>query len=163
MNRSESSRPNETLKVLAEILAPDERILFAYLFGSMAKGRAHPTSDLDVAVFLASFPPGSAGDLEAVDVQIDLARRIARTFDRDVDVVVLNRAPGDLCYTVLTTGILVMCRDHARRRSFQVEQLRLFEDRRVMSRIFDHYRRLRIKEGTFGGGVGHGSQTSRRD
>ncbi|CAN5785535.1 hypothetical protein BH23GEM5_BH23GEM5_07790 [soil metagenome] len=41
---------DELLPLLRELLDNEPGIGFAYLFGSVAKGRTHPASDVDVAV-----------------------------------------------------------------------------------------------------------------
>lgn len=62
-------------------------VLVAYLFGSAARGRPGPLSDVDVAVLLAEDREGAG---RALDLIGDLAAAAATD---DVDLVVLNEAP----------------------------------------------------------------------
>ena len=88
-------------------------LTFAVLFGSAASGRLRPDSDVDVAVYGAS-----AGRLEieeereiAHETEIQLA--LERATQRNVEILVLNRAPATVCATALTSGRVVLMRDEA--------------------------------------------------
>ncbi len=90
-------------------------VVAAYLFGSTARGEARPTSDVDVAVLLATAPPST---LEGMPVGLE--SDLTRALGTPAEVVVLNRAPVDLVKRVLRDGILVAERDRARRIAFEV-------------------------------------------
>ena len=89
----------------------------AYVFGSVAAGRARPDSDLDVAVLLD--PRVRHGDALTRRLQLmaDLGAALGRS---DVDVVILNDAPLLLAHRVLSRGRLVFARSAAARVRFQV-------------------------------------------
>ncbi|HZF11124.1 MAG TPA: nucleotidyltransferase domain-containing protein [Thermoanaerobaculia bacterium] len=90
-------------------------IAAAYLFGSMARGTTGSRSDVDVAVLYEGDPPsGFAG------LGIPLAGDLERRLGREVDVVVLNRAPVDLVHRVLRDGHLLIDRNRSRRIAFAV-------------------------------------------
>jgi predicted nucleotidyltransferase len=93
---------------LSSALSARPEVLEAYLFGSMARGRITPLSDVDVAVCLdrslvPDAPYGYAATLSA-----GLGSTLGRS---DVDVVILNEAPPLLYHRVLTGGIRVFSRD----------------------------------------------------
>lgn len=88
----------------------------AYVFGSVARGEAGATSDVDVGVLLDRDPPRTLGGL-CLDVQADLERALGRP----VDLVVLNRAPVDLVHRVLRDGVVVLDRDRPARLRFEVQ------------------------------------------
>jgi predicted nucleotidyltransferase len=71
-------------------LAKVEGLVAAYLFGSRARGTAEAASDVDVGLLLKT-PPTTLDDL-----QLDVAADLERELGLPVDVVVLNRATGDL-------------------------------------------------------------------
>ena len=73
--------------------APD--VVAAYLFGSVARGTARATSDIDVGILLAR-PPATLADLP-----LDLEADLERTLGHPVQIVVLNAAPPDLVHRVL--------------------------------------------------------------
>lgn len=140
------------------MLLEHEDVLFAYLFGSAAKGRFRPGSDLDIAVFRED------GGHDEPEGRADRARRglaleaeLERVLGRPVEVVSLNDAPPGLAQNVLKTGTMITARDQAARRRYYVEHARRYYDMEGARRIFDRYRSRRIEKCTFGGGEGHGS------
>jgi predicted nucleotidyltransferase len=107
----------DTIRALLEReiprIVPD--LTAAYLFGSRARGDAHATSDVDVALLyertpastLAARPFYAAAELESL-------------LGEPVDVVVLNDAPPDLVHRVLRDGVLLFERDRSARIAFEV-------------------------------------------
>jgi uncharacterized protein len=91
-------------------------ILAVYLFGSVARGQARPSSDVDLGVLYEVTPPPT---LEGLG--LELADDLKRTTKRPVDLVVLNRAPADLTHRVLRDGILIADRDRHRRIAWEVK------------------------------------------
>ena len=88
-------------------------LTFAVLFGSAASGRLRPDSDVDVAVYGAS-----AGRLEVeqereLDREIEIQITLERATQRNVELLVLNRAPATVCAAALTSGRVVLIRDAA--------------------------------------------------
>lgn len=120
---------------LAARLHARGNIVAAWLFGSMARGDDHASSDVDVAVLLASGPPTSIADHVALT---DLADELQGTAQRHVDVVALNNAHPELVHRVLRDGILLHETDHRRRILFEVKARNEFFD---MQPIWTAYRR----------------------
>ena len=116
-------------KALVEVVrrgVPD--IDAIYLFGSVARGRTRPGSDLDVALLL---PPGrklSPSDLLATMAELESQTR------RSVDLSVLN-TQTQLVHAkeVVTTGVCLFARTQERIRVFEMQVLseyaRFLEDR----------------------------------
>lgn len=112
---------------LAAFLATQPDVIAAYLFGSLAQGRAHPRSDIDVAVLLAAM------DLEAAfHRRLRLMEDLRPYADREVDVVVLNIAPPLLQYQVLKHGRLLYERDRSARVNFEVRVGKVYADLQPM-------------------------------
>jgi predicted nucleotidyltransferase len=116
----DNARDGQRLKAMSERIADalsalSEDLCCAYLFGSQARGRAGPASDLDLAILLATDPPPTLQGLH-----LDLADRLGAELGCRVDLVVLNRAPVDLIHRVLREGELVFERDRAARVRFEV-------------------------------------------
>lgn len=85
-------------------------IVSAYLFGSVADGRAHRDSDVDVGMLLdrAVFPSAD----ERMEVRISLGSELVDVLDiNDVDLVILNDAPPELGRAIVTRGRRVHCAD----------------------------------------------------
>lgn len=119
-------------------------VVVAYLFGSSARGRAGPLSDLDVAVLL-----GEGAD--PASAQLDLIGDLAAATGTDrVDVVVLNEAPSELAFRVLRDGRLLLCRDDAARVRHRVRTILEYLDLEPLRRIVAEGLRRRLAEGSFG-------------
>jgi predicted nucleotidyltransferase len=95
------------IEALREALAQDDRIAFALLFGSTARGSAGAGSDVDVAIGLRR---GAMLDALAIG---DLASRLEAAAGRPVDVVLLDEAPSPLAYRAFRDGQLILEKDHA--------------------------------------------------
>ncbi|NPV80533.1 MAG: nucleotidyltransferase domain-containing protein [Firmicutes bacterium] len=86
-------------KEIVRYLASDSRVILAFLFGSFAKDRARSSSDLDIAVYLAS--PYLDQDVA------DIWNHLEDISHRDVDLIVLNDAPPGISWTAMRGRILV--------------------------------------------------------
>lgn len=81
----------------------------AYLFGSVAAGRAHRESDVDVGVLLdRRLYPGRADRFEA---RLRLIGLLQSATGRDIDLVVLNDAPPQLARHIMTAGSRLLVAD----------------------------------------------------
>jgi hypothetical protein len=123
-------------------------VIAAYVFGSVAAGRARPDSDLDVAVLID--PRTRRGDALTRRLQLmaDLGAAVGRS---DVDVVILNDAPPLLAHRVLSQGRLVFDRSRAARVRFQVRTAARYLD--FVPVLETHIRALKRHAG---GGRRHG-------
>ena len=95
------------MDAIRDALAADERVAFGLVFGSAARGTAVPGSDVDIAVGLMA---GASLDHRALG---QLVARLEAVAARDVDVVVVDRAPPALAYRIFRDGVLLLERDHA--------------------------------------------------
>ena len=104
----QESADRQLVARLSNVLAEREEILEAYLFGSHARGRARPDSDVDVAVCIdeARADDGYWG----YRAELTTALMVALGTN-DVDVVVLNDAPILLYHRVLRDGVRLHSRD----------------------------------------------------
>ena len=103
--------PGEIGAALEAVLAEEPRIAAAsaYVFGSVAEGRAHRQSDVDLALLLVRAAHPSASD--RFDARLRLSARLADRLGRPVDVVILNDAAPGLGRHIVTRGSRVLCRD----------------------------------------------------
>lgn len=88
-----------SIKTVAAALEQHPEISLAYVFGSVAKGRARLDSDVDVAVL--SDAPLSA------DQRIQLVSDIAAATGRPVDLVDLSRVGEPLLGQILKYGVRI--------------------------------------------------------
>ena len=99
---------NEYKQTLEAYFASADDLVLAYLFGSHARGRAGPLSDVDVAVLLA----GRLNDDNCFDRRLEITGGLTDILPaEDVDVAILNQAPLALRYRVVRDGVLLFCRD----------------------------------------------------
>ena len=119
--------------VAEALVSVDDRLLAAYLFGSVARGTNSSSSDVDVGVLLRTTPSGNLNDLR-FGLEGDLERALGRT----TQVVVLNNAPPDLVHRVLRDGMLLLDRDRAARIRFEVRVRNEYFD---LLPILNRYRR----------------------
>src|SRR5688572_13194007 len=87
-------------------------LIALYRFGSQAKGRARPESDVDLAV-LARHPIPALRRFE-------LAQELAAQLHRDVDLVDLRSISTVMRMQVISTGECLASRDEAARREFEM-------------------------------------------
>jgi uncharacterized protein len=139
-----------TLPILMEqmpsILTDFPDIRLVYLFGSQVTGEVGPMSDYDLAIF----PDGKQYDL-AILTHFQYA--ISKLLDTSrVNVVVLSRAPIELAYQIIASGILLYQKDLYTRVEFEAQVLSLFGDYLPVLNIF--------KQQTLQGGP-HGKRVQR--
>lgn len=125
--------PKEILSkfpAVQEALARDANIVFAYLFGGLAKGSVNPLSDVDIAVFLKD-----TSDL--AEYKLDLFSRLSDALaTSELDLVVLNTAPISLTGRILQSKQLLVDKEPFRRHSFESLALRQFFDFRYKEEAF---------------------------
>ena len=96
MNDAPTDRLRETLRA-------DGRVRLAVLFGSVAKGLAHPGSDLDLAVLL--------DERTTAGHELSLQEAVASVSGRDVDLVRLESANVILRNRIAREGVLLVERE----------------------------------------------------
>lgn len=106
MERENADR--RVVERLSGALAAREEILEAYLFGSHARGKARPDSDIDVAVYIDEALADDGNWGYRAELTTDL---MAALGTNDVDVVVLNEAPILLYHRILRDGVRLLSRD----------------------------------------------------
>lgn len=94
---------------LARDVEQTDGLVSAYLFGSVASGRAHRESDLDLAVLLdrAKYPTPA----DRFELRLRLLGRLQKISGRNIDLVVLNDTPPHLARHIMTTGRRLVARD----------------------------------------------------
>ncbi|MFW5684453.1 MAG: nucleotidyltransferase domain-containing protein, partial [Spirochaetota bacterium] len=95
---------------LRETLLGFPSVSFSFIFGSAVQGRLRDDSDLDVAVYVDA---DGALEVEAerdVPDEADLQIALERATGRNIDLLILNRAPATVCSAALVTGQPVLIR-----------------------------------------------------
>lgn len=108
-------------------LEGQESVRVAYLFGSLAKGRAGHLSDVDIAVLLDEH----LDKQESFDLRLRLINGMSSILKTDrLDVVVMNNAPLLLNYNIIKEGRVLNSKDELERVTFETHILSRYLDRR---------------------------------
>ncbi|GFP28931.1 type VII toxin-antitoxin system MntA family adenylyltransferase antitoxin, partial [Candidatus Hakubella thermalkaliphila] len=111
------------LKRLADYLSKYP-VIMAYLFGSEAKSKAGPLSDVDIAVFIDKGIDKSG----RFDLRLRLSNELSSIMGRRVDLVILNDTPVQLSFEIIKGGELVLCRCQSTKVDVEKEILLKFRD-----------------------------------
>ena len=95
------------MKAMARVLEADSRIAYGLIFGSVARDRAHASSDVDVAVESVAGVRLDALALGRLVADLEHASGHA------VDLVLLDEARPSLAYRVFRDGIVVFVRNRS--------------------------------------------------
>lgn len=87
---------SQKLPQLKEYFAARDDVVMAFLFGSRAKGYARRASDWDIAIYLIK---------EDRILEQQIWSDAEEILGAQTDLVVLNRAPASIAWTVLRTGV----------------------------------------------------------
>ena len=128
----------EIAERMRPLLEADERIRFAYLFGSAARAAGAEPGDVDVAMSVTDW---------SLPAEASLADALASRLGRHVDVVVLERAPPWLQFRILGEGAVVFSRDEPARIAFRERVERAFLDFRPYHEEYLAALRQRAREG----------------
>lgn len=112
-----------TERLLTEHFSGDPEVAAIYLFGSVATGRSHATSDVDVGVLYRK-PPAPTLLGQPFSQEAALSERLGHP----VQLVVMNSAPVDLVHRILRDGIVLAERDKSIRIAFEVRARNAFFD-----------------------------------
>jgi predicted nucleotidyltransferase len=107
---------------IVESLGSDTSVVAAFLFGSLASGRAGPLSDVDVGLLLRDPRDSERVCGRTMD---ELCRRLKTS---RVQVVSLAGMPPPVRYRVIRDGVLVVSRDAAVVERFVADTVRHYLD-----------------------------------
>jgi predicted nucleotidyltransferase len=126
---------------IIKVLENERDILFAYLFGSYAKGTQNEKSDIDIAVYLID-----EKILEKYPLYTSrLAIRIENILDKKkVDVRILNGSTLRFRNQVLMHGKLLHSKDEKKRIEFETLSLAKYYDFKHHIDMYDAARRARL-------------------
>jgi len=109
-----SHRLTRISKRVYKALSKEEDIIIAYVFGSTAKGKAHPFSDIDIAILLKE---------PSVDKTMKIHSILTESLGEKVDTLLLNLAPPTLKYQIIKNGLRVISKNEDARISFEAKAL----------------------------------------
>lgn len=125
------------IQKIKSVLSAREEIVFAYLFGSVAKEKAGPISDIDIAVYLEEETDLTSGSFGyKAELIFDLQRGLNTN---QIDLVILNQAPLFLAFNVLKEGKLIFCRSKEIRVDYHYLIQRDYLDFKPAVKVQDYY------------------------
>lgn len=132
-----SMSTDDSVATLRRLLEGRAAVRLAYLFGSVARGEARRSCDLDVGIVFSPVPEAVELDQLVTDLEAAAGRR--------VDLVVLNDAPPLLTHEAIRARRLLICRDDDERVSFETRATTRYLDTAHLRRIQHFYLRERAE------------------
>lgn len=133
---------------LREALEAREEVIFAYIFGSYAKMKPAPLSDVDVAVYI---DPLKISKEMLFDEKLELIGIITGALRTDeVDLVMLNETPISFVYQILKNKKILFSKDEKGRVGFEAGCLALYFDTEPLRKRAEDALVRRIEEGRYG-------------
>ncbi len=142
-------RKEQVKSKLLPFISKRKEVLFAYLFGSVAKESASRLSDIDIAVYL---DPSQITQVNGYGYKSELLVDLQNVLKGKVDLVILNEASTVLKFQVLKNGTLIYCVSEDERRYFHEHTMKKYLDLKPLLRVQSYYLHKRLAEGKFGGG-----------
>lgn len=93
---------SERIKNAGQYLEKRKDVIFAYLFGGLAKGDSKPLSDVDIAVYLDENVDPIQAKLDILEDLIDIL------YTDEIDLIILNQASLSLNMNVLRNNRLLV-------------------------------------------------------
>lgn len=112
------------------VLALDSNVVFAYLFGGLAKKEPRPLSDVDIAVYVRDTK-------NLAECKIRLFDKITNVLETDeLDLVILNTAPISITGRILQDKLTLVDKEPFLRHRFESLKLREFFDFKIKEETF---------------------------
>lgn len=128
--------------ILKDYFLNKPEVLCIYLFGSVAREKEHSYSDIDMAVLYDdSVPPSSYADR-----QITFSVEMSQLLDKNVDILILNRASPYLKFQIFREGIRIYENQKRKDRSFEAHSILEYFDFLPIKNLLEASLIKRIKE-----------------
>lgn len=135
------------MKKLKEYLYQRDEIIFAYLYGSFAKGSENILSDIDIAIYIDESKKPESGTF---GYRSELITELQSFVDRDIDLIILNEVTNILAYNVLKDGKLLFTKSYKKRINFHEKVMKIYLDFLPTRNIQDQYLKESIENGKYG-------------
>jgi predicted nucleotidyltransferase len=130
----------ELIPKAQRILEKDPRVIFAYLFGGLAKGRITPISDIDIAVYLKDIKD----EVDVFNIKLEFLTTLSEVLNtEEIDIVILNNTPLPLKAKIIQNKKVLVDKDPNLRYSFESLTLREYFDFSIKEKAI-LYRRFGI-------------------
>ena len=105
-----------------DFLASHPKVVFSYLFGSLARRHPTPLSDVDIAVYLKPDTSFAESKLEILGELIDILQT------DEIDLVILNTADIPLVMNIIKAKEIIVDNDPFERHRFESLTMRKYFD-----------------------------------
>ena len=103
-------------------------VLFAYLFGGLAKGKPQPLSDVDIAIYLKQ-------SVDAVEEKMEILGKLIYILQTDeIDLVLLNTANLPIVMNILKTKKVIVDKEPFTRHRLESLTMRKYFDFSIKER-----------------------------
>lgn len=110
---------------LEQLFNMEEKVIFAYLFGSLGKDKQRPLADVDIAVYLKT-------EEALADYKVELFLKLSNILGTsEIDLVVLNTAPISLAGRILQGRRIIIDKEPFKRHLYESLTLREYFDFQV--------------------------------
>jgi len=100
-------------------LFKDNKVIFAFLFGSRALKKENENSDFDIAIFM-----NEESKKQRFENQLFITSKLSALLKKNVDIVNLNDAKNNfLLFDILKEGKVIFCSDKEKRFNFETKKL----------------------------------------
>lgn len=122
----------EIIKRLTNLFSHKPEIILAYLFGSVAEGKTHKFSDIDIGVYYKKEP--------SLKQYLQLINDVCEILETDdVDVVNMNSASPLIVHDILSYGKLLSCSNDDFYVNLRINTLRQYDDMMHILKIQGKY------------------------
>ena len=125
------------MPLVTDYLKSNLHIIFAYLFGSLAKRKPQPLSDVDIAVYLKQ-------GANVVECKLEILGRLIDILQTDeIDLVVLNAVNLPLVINILKSKKIIVDKEPFVRHIFESLAMRKYFDFSIKEAVILQRRYLR--------------------
>ena len=127
----------ESLRRIAESFFDGHPVLFAYLFGSLARGDSHAFSDIDIAVYIEGLDAEGRTRL-SLNLSLDFEEKTG--INTPCDIRVINDLPLTVKGEIVTQGKLIYSCSETERVEFEKNvRMAYFDFQPVIRRYHEAY------------------------
>lgn len=135
------------MDAIKNFLYKRKEIIFAYLYGSLAKKTDNPLSDIDLAIYIDENKIPSSSNF---GYRSDLIYELQTFSKKDIDLIILNEVSITLAYNVIKDGKLLFTKSKRIRTEFHDKIMNKYLDLLPLYKIQEKYLKKSIKEGNYG-------------
>lgn len=135
------------MQAIKDFLYKQEEIIFAYLYGSLAKKTDNKLSDIDLAIYIDENkkPPSSNFGYRS-----DLIYDLQKFSKKDIDLIILNEVSITLAFNVIKEGKLLFTKSKRIRTEFHDKTMNKYLDLLPLFKVQKNYLKSSIEEGKYG-------------